>query len=263
MTIKTILATACLLVSSMMMVAQTSSFIEYHVTIDGQKYVANDITIGENTVKLKGADDTYTSLDVTHGTEVELPMEKVLYCVAGTLTADLVNDAKDAVWRGSINDADVIAMSANLVDYESFSFAELDVSSLTSISGMFWNSKAADGIISSLKTIDFAGKTLDNVTDASYLFIDCALIESIDLSNVFTKVTDIRALFRGCTSLKTIDFSGCDLSNVTNCMNIFIDCPSVTTIKAIGCNDATITKLNSILKNHWVGDPDQVSIVTE
>ena len=172
MRIKTILATACLLVSSMTMVAQTSSFIAYRTTIDGQKYIAKDVTIGENTVKLKGANDTYTSLNVTHGTEVSLPMEKALYCVAGTLTADLVNEAKDAVWSGSINDADVnlIAMSANLVDYESFSFAELDVSSLTSISCMFWNSKADGGIISSLKTIDFAGKTLDNVTDASYLF---------------------------------------------------------------------------------------------
>ena len=107
MRIKTILATACLLVSSMTMVAQTSSFLAYRTTIDGQKYVANEITIGENTVILKGADDTYTFLNVTHGTEVSLPMEKALYCVAGTLTADLVNEAKDAVWCGAINDNDI------------------------------------------------------------------------------------------------------------------------------------------------------------
>ena len=263
MRIKTILATACLLASSMSMVAQTSSFIAYRTTINGQKYFTKDITIGENTVKLKGADDTYTSLDVTHGTEVSLPMQKVLYCVAGTLTPEFVKEAKDAVWCGAINDADVnlIAKSANLVDYESFSFAELDVSSLTSISRMFWNLKADGGIITSLKTIDFAGKTFDNVTDASYLFQDCALIENIDLSNVFTKVTDISALFRGCTSLKTIDFSGCDLSNVTDVIAIFNGCSSLTTIKAIGCNDGTITAINNMLSD--AGLTDQVTVITE
>ena len=267
MRIKTLLATACLLVSSMTMVAQTSSFLGYCVTIDGQDYFAKDITIGEKTVKIINADDTSTSFDISHGSKQTLPMKKALYCVAGTLTPELVKEAKDAVWCGAINDNDLDNYNeynhpffdgntgTNSTDgYESFSFAELDVSSLTTIMGMLYASH-------SLKTIDFAGKSLDNVTNLNDFVHDCTSLESVDFSNVLKKATYMLDTFNGCSSLKTVDFSGCDLSNVTQYYSdAFSGCTSLTTIKAIGCNDGTITAINNMLSN--AGLTDQVTVVT-
>ena len=282
MTIKTILATACLLVSSMSMGAQTSSFLGYRATIDGQKYIAKDITVGENTIKLKGTDDTYKSLDVTHGTEVELPMAKdYLYCVAGTLTADLIKEAAaaNAVWGGAINQSDISEMDENLSGQKSFTFANLNVST-TAISYMFdsatdletvdFAGKTFEGATlafgvfhgcSSLKEIDLSGTKLTNVTGASNFFFGCSSLQSANLSGgILSKAQYMPNMFYGCSSLKTIDFSGWDSSYLATYNNFFYGCSSLTTIKAVGCSDATISFLNARLSD--AGLADQVTIIT-
>ena len=211
MRIKTILATACLLVSSMTMVAQTSSFLGYCVTIDGQDYFAKDITIGEKTVKIINADDTSTSFDISHGSKQTLPMKKALYCVKGTLTTDLVKKvaAENAIWFGTINATDVATMGSNLYGYTSFSLAHLDISG-GSVSSMFKNA-------TTLKTVDFSN------VGGYYLIAD--------------------KLFYGCSNLKYIDLSGTTFENAVS--SLFEGCTSLTTIRAVGCSKNMIEALQS------------------
>ena len=229
MTIKTILATACLLVSSMTMVAQTSSFLGYCVTIDGQDYFAKDITIGENTVKILNADDTYTSIDVTHGSKKALSMKKALYCVKGTLTTDLVKTAaaEKAIWFGAINNKDEDCISSNLNGYTSFSFEHLDVSSLSDMERFF---------------------------DAAYT------LQTVYLPGASLNVYNVIEAFWNCHNLKYIDFSGWDSSSVMYSTWLFDGCNSLTTIKAVGCSDATISFLQG--KLNAAGLTDKVTIIT-
>ena len=230
MTIKTILATACLLVSSMTMVAQTSSFLGYRATIDGQKYIAKDITVGENTIKLKGTDDTYKSLDVTHGSKKALSMKKALYCVKGTLTTDLVKKAaaENAIWFGAINYEDKNhSIEGNLNGYTSFTFEHLDVSSLSSMNSFF-------AFAYTLQTVYLPGASLN--------------------------VYNVIEAFDQCSNLKYIDFSGWDSSSVMYSTWLFDGCNSLTTIKAVGCSDATISFLQG--KLNAAGLTDKVTIIT-
>ena len=230
MRIKTILATACLLASNMTMVAQTSSFLGYRATIDGQKYFAKDITIGEKTVKIINADDTSTSFDISHGNKQTLQMKNALYCVKGTLTTDLVKKAaaENAIWFGAINNNDEYCICRNLNGYTSFSFEHLDVSSLSDMELFFANAYT-------LQTVYLPGASL-NVKYAEWAFDQCS-------------------------NLKYIDFSGWDSSSVIdNPIYFFQGCSSLTTIKAVGCSDATISFLR--LKLSQAGLTDQVTIIT-
>ena len=69
------------------------------------------------------------------------------------------------------------------------------------------------------------------VTDMSYMFANCSLLTTLDLSNFDTrKVTDMSYMFVG-NSLTSLDLSAFDTGNVTNMYRMFRFCRSFTTLE--------------------------------
>lgn len=74
----------------------------------------------------------------------------------------------------------------------------------------------------------------DNVEDMSYMFADCAKLQSIDLRHMTTdNVTNMSHLFAGCSSLKSLDVSGFELVSTTDVSSMF---EGDSKLKTIYCN---------------------------
>lgn len=87
---------------------------------------------------------------------------------------------------------------------------------------------------------------INKVTDLSYIFRDCELLTSIDLSYVDTKnVTDMSYMFSGCKRLPELDLSSFDMINVTNTNNMFSGCSALHTLRLDNCSNDTISKIIS------------------
>lgn len=70
-----------------------------------------------------------------------------------------------------------------------------------------------------------------NVTDMSGMFINCSLLQTLDLSSwVTSNVTNMANMFYYCRSLQTLDVSNWDTSNVTNINSMFYYCKKLTTL---------------------------------
>ena len=77
-------------------------------------------------------------------------------------------------------------------------------------------------------TVDYL-KLTNKVTDMSYMFSNCSLLSSLDLTNCDTSnVTNMSHIFENCTSLTSLDLTSFDTSNVTNMSYFFSGC-SVST----------------------------------
>ena len=73
------------------------------------------------------------------------------------------------------------------------------------------------------------------VTDMSAMFMECAELESLDLSHFNTsKVTSMNNMFFFCERLQTMDLSSFDTENVTDMSYMFGNCMGLTTIYASG-----------------------------
>ena len=73
------------------------------------------------------------------------------------------------------------------------------------------------------------------VTDMSAMFMECAELESLDLSHFNTsKVTNMNNMFFFCEKLQTMDLSSFDTENVTDMSYMFGNCMGLTTIYASG-----------------------------
>ena len=84
------------------------------------------------------------------------------------------------------------------------------------------------------------------VTNMGYMFCNCVLLTSIDLSHFDTsKVTSMHKLFTSCHLLKSIDLSHFNTSKVTNMNSMFANCGELQTIcVGDGWSTAKVTESN-------------------
>lgn len=76
--------------------------------------------------------------------------------------------------------------------------------------------------------IKSAKVNMTGMTDATYLFLQCSNLTSLDLSGFDTsKVTKMYGMFRECHSLTDLDLSNFDTSNVWTMDSMFEDCDSL------------------------------------
>lgn len=85
-----------------------------------------------------------------------------------------------------------------------------------------------------IQRIDYFPDT-SNVTDMSYMFDRCYMIQNLDLRGWNTSnVTNMRYMFSMCQSLRSVNMSGLDLSNVTDFESMFNGCDALEEIDMSG-----------------------------
>ena len=71
----------------------------------------------------------------------------------------------------------------------------------------------------------------DSLNNCNFMFLSCASITEINLSNFKTsQVTSMEQMFLGCSLLTSLDLSNFDTSQVTNMNGMFISCSSLTSL---------------------------------
>ena len=71
----------------------------------------------------------------------------------------------------------------------------------------------------------------EKVTDMAYMFRNCEILTSLDVSNFNTQnVTQMWMMFSGCKALTSLDVSNFNTKNVTGMSWMFYGCTSLTTI---------------------------------
>lgn len=100
--------------------------------------------------------------------------------------------------------------------WEHLNLANLDVSQITNMSGLFAGNK-------NLQQIDVSGWQTSNVTDMSGMFEDNSSLKELDLSGWQTgNVTTMQSMFNNCTSLASLKgIDQWDVSHVTNMAGMF------------------------------------------
>ena len=92
-----------------------------------------------------------------------------------------------------------------------------------------------------------------NVTDISWMFSGCGLLESIDLSHFDTSnVTTMRSLFNGCHNLRSPDLSNFNTSKVTDMWAMFDMCHSFGSIDISSFDTSHVTDMGSMF-DHCFG----------
>ena len=102
-----------------------------------------------------------------------------------------------------------------------------------------------------LQSIDLSNFNTALVEDMAYMFGYCPELRTIDLSSFNTaKVTDMRYMFQNCRSLTTLNLSSFNTAKVTNMEYMFYNCSSMTTIYVgSGWNTAAVTTSGNMFSN--------------
>ena len=118
----------------------------------------------------------------------------------------------------------------------------LNTSAVTDMSWMF-----ADCYM--LESLDVSHFNTVNVTDMSYMFRGCKLLESLDVSHFNTsKVTNMESMFDGLTALTSLDLSTFNTANVENMFAMFSDCSSLTSLDVSNFNTAKVTDMSHMFR---------------
>ena len=84
----------------------------------------------------------------------------------------------------------------------------------------------------------------EEVTDMSWMFMDCRGLTSLDVSHFNTaKVTDMGVMFNSCSSLTSLDVSNFNTAKVTDMYTMFHCCSSLKTLDLTNFNTANVTDL--------------------
>lgn len=103
---------------------------------------------------------------------------------------------------------------------------------------------------SSLKSVSFKGKKLENIGGMENAFRTNTTIESIDFSDcTFDSLTTMAGAFYGCSSLLVLDFSKANFSVLTNLGSTFFGCTSLETITFK--SGLTLPSVTSILQTFY------------
>ena len=80
-----------------------------------------------------------------------------------------------------------------------------------------------------------------------YMFYDCTLLTSINLSNFNTNnVTYMNSMFYNCSSLSSINLENFNTNNVTDIHSMFEGCSSLTSLNIDNFNCEKIKKIEQI-----------------
>ena len=122
----------------------------------------------------------------------------------------------------------------------SFDPTMFDVSQLTSMSNMFYNS-------SGLKSLDLSTWNVDNVNNMDSMFSNCSALTSIDLSGWNTsKVIYMNGIFYSCSALTSLDLSNLDVSNVITLKQAFYSCKKLNELNLSGWNTSKVTDMSGM-----------------
>lgn len=238
--------------------AQTKSHLCNLFNIDGSTYPATSITLKDNATQLAIEDITKTTIPTQHA-QNEIPITlldgKAIYCVAGTLTKDLVKEAASTgqfIIYGSINDADCGNIKKNMNGAKSIKFINIDGKQVTSLLGILEYSEASsvtfedcnfseattlhDGFayMRNLTSFSFKGMGLTkNLTAIKFMFYGCTKLESVDFCDCdcdFSSVQTLFYMFSHCKALKSIDFSKCNLTSLIETGGMFYNCNALESI---------------------------------
>ena len=87
----------------------------------------------------------------------------------------------------------------------------------------------------------------NNLTNTCYMFRECDLLISLDLSNFNIKnVTNMKSMFAGCNSLISLDLSNFNTQNVTNMSVMFDGCNSLISLDLSNFNTQNVTNMGSM-----------------
>lgn len=97
------------------------------------------------------------------------------------------------------------------------------ISILNDDSMYFFNNYLSLEEIENLKAIDFS-----NITDLSYMFLNCSSLKKIDLNSINTEnVFNLKGMFAGCVSIESINIKDFNTSKVKNMSQMFSNCFSL------------------------------------
>ena len=161
-------------------------------------------------------------------------------------------------------------MFAGLTHVESLDLSRLDTSNVTSMVGVFYNSKMTLLNVSTwdtskvmnmnymfrgasgLTNIDLDGFVTTNLKSMSAMFADCTSLKMLDLSSFDT--TNVTVLsggwnngtFWNCTSLESLNISSFNTSNVTSMSYMFENCSSLKVLDLSNFDNSKVTALNEM-----------------
>ena len=93
-------------------------------------------------------------------------------------------------------------------------------------------------------------KFKDNLDSLNDLFLNCHLLNEINLNNLNTeKVTSTADMFNGCNNLQKINFTDFDTKNIKNISNMFADCEKLTSIDVSIFNYDTLIDIQGLFYN--------------
>ena len=118
----------------------------------------------------------------------------------------------------------------------------LNTKNTVSMNGMFAES--------AIQNINLDSFDTSKVTDMSYMFAVCPILNNIDISTWDTsKVTDMSNMFMYCQSLTSLDIGDWDTSEVTNMYGMFGDCSNLQSLDLSNFNTSKVTNMVALFLN--------------
>ena len=121
--------------------------------------------------------------------------------------------------------------------FKSITFRRFTRNNINNMSSMFYHTKVDEIIFNQCNTV--------NVTDMSYMFMECNSLKKLDVSKFNTVyVKNMSRMFRGCDSLKELDLSNFRTNNVTDMNNMFAFCHSLEKLNVSNFNTKNVTDMH-------------------
>ena len=142
----------------------------------------------------------------------------------------------------------MMSMFGNNSKLTSVNFGKnFNTSNVSNMSWLFIN-------CTNLVELDLSAFDTNNVTDMSNMFNGCNNLLNIDLSSFITdNVTTMEAMFNNCHNLKELNLQNFNTKKVINMRTMFYGCSSLTNLNLSSFNTVNVTNMNSMFAN-WNND---------
>lgn len=204
--------------------SSSSSHLTQLITVNGNDYFADNITIAENKL-VANSTDNIIEIALKHGGTTNFNIQKALYCIAGTTTMDAILNASGNQTlniTGSLNQLDFNRIWESALDVDTINFINININESTDFAYRWQNFK--------IGTVTFRGAAR-GLSKLSYTFIDNKNITSVsfDEFDFGDKELSCASMFQNCSSLKSVSFANSKLKN--------FECPAnVSEMRIIGNN---------------------------
>lgn len=117
----------------------------------------------------------------------------------------------------------------------------LNTEEVTDMSWMFMDCRG-------LTSLDVSSFNTENVTNMTCIFLGCSGLTSLDVSHFNTKkVTDMSCMFYECGKLTSLDVSHFNTGNVTDMSFMFFNCSALTLLDLTNFNTAKVVDMGGML----------------